>query len=54
MIAAFAIVVNQVADSPVESLQGLGLVLIGLPVYFVWKRLRARDQVRSRDEESTL
>jgi len=37
-VSAFAIVVNQVASQPVESLTGLGLVLAGLPVYFMWAR----------------
>jgi len=37
-LSAFAIVVNQVIDSPVDSLTGLALVLAGLPVYYVWTR----------------
>jgi APA family basic amino acid/polyamine antiporter len=37
-LSAFAIVINQVIDSPVESLTGLSLVLIGLPVYYWWAR----------------
>jgi APA family basic amino acid/polyamine antiporter len=36
--AAFAIVANQVAAEPAESLVGLGLVLAGLPVYHFWAR----------------
>jgi len=36
--SAFAIVINQVIDSPIESLTGLSLVLIGLPVYYWWTR----------------
>ncbi len=36
--SAFAIVVTQVVATPVESLTGLGLVLAGLPVYWVWTR----------------
>jgi len=36
--SAFAIVANQVAAEPVESLTGLGLVLAGLPVYHFWAR----------------
>jgi APA family basic amino acid/polyamine antiporter len=38
-----AIVVNQVTSDPGSSLWGLGLVVAGLPVYFVWRRLHARD-----------
>ena len=37
-VSALAIVVNQVVSQPVESLTGLGLVLVGLPVYFMWAR----------------
>lgn len=37
-LAAFAIVANQVRTDPVESLTGLGLVVIGLPVYLLWAR----------------
>ena len=36
--SAFAIVVNQVISSPVESATGLSLVLLGLPVYYLWAR----------------
>ena len=36
--SAFAIVANQVAAEPAESLIGLGLVLAGLPVYHFWAR----------------
>jgi len=38
-----AIVVNQIASDPGSSLWGLGLVVAGLPVYFVWRHLHARD-----------
>ena len=37
-LSAFAIVINQVISSQVESLTGLSLVLIGLPVYYLWAR----------------
>ena len=42
IIASFAIVVNQIVSDPKESLFGLSLVLIGLPMYYLWtKRMRA-------------
>lgn len=37
-VAAFAIVINQVVAEPRESLLGLSMVLLGLPVYAVWAR----------------
>jgi APA family basic amino acid/polyamine antiporter len=37
-LAAFAIVVNQVLAEPGASLLGLGMVLVGWPVYAVWAR----------------
>ncbi len=40
-LSAFAIVINQVISTPLESAQGLGFVLVGLPVYFFWTRTGA-------------
>jgi APA family basic amino acid/polyamine antiporter len=36
--ASAAIVINQLAADPVESAIGLGLVLSGLPIYWLWSR----------------
>ena len=41
--SAFAIVINQVLVEPVDSSIGLGLVLVGLPVYYLWSRKRTRE-----------
>ena len=40
-LSAFAIVVNQVISTPLESVQGLRFVLVGLPVYYLWTRTGA-------------
>ena len=40
-----AIVLNQIATDPRESATGLALVAAGLPVYFVWRRIDARDRL---------
>ncbi len=37
-LAAFGIVINQVLAEPVDSALGLGLVVVGLPVYHFWSR----------------
>jgi APA family basic amino acid/polyamine antiporter len=42
-VVCLAIVVNQIVSDPANSLWGLGLVAAGLPVYFIWRRLHARD-----------
>jgi APA family basic amino acid/polyamine antiporter len=39
-IAAFIIAINQIITTPKNSIVGLGMVLVGLPVYFVWMALR--------------
>jgi APA family basic amino acid/polyamine antiporter len=39
-IAAFAVVANQVYADPASTLKGLGLVLLGLPVYLILARTR--------------
>lgn len=38
VFASFAIVVNQIISDPKESLFGLSLVLIGLPMYYLWSK----------------
>jgi basic amino acid/polyamine antiporter, APA family len=35
---ALAVVANEVVAAPVETLTGLGIVLLGLPVYHIWAR----------------
>ncbi len=37
-LSAFAIVANQIVADPADSGIGLGLVLIGLPIYLIWGR----------------
>jgi APA family basic amino acid/polyamine antiporter len=44
-LVCFAIVLNQIATDPRESATGLALVVAGLPVYFVWRRIDARDRL---------
>lgn len=38
IISSFVIVMNQIISDPKESLFGLSLVLIGLPVYHLWSK----------------
>jgi len=40
-----AIVVNQVVSDPKNSAWGLGLVVAGLPVYYIWRRVHAGDRL---------
>ncbi|MCH7666154.1 MAG: amino acid permease [Acidobacteria bacterium] len=42
--AAFSVVANQVISEPRESLVGLGFVLLGVPVYWIWGRRLATRQ----------
>ena len=44
-LTCLAIVVNQIVSDPRESLSGLGLVLVGLPVYYVWRSVHGRDRL---------
>jgi APA family basic amino acid/polyamine antiporter len=43
-LVCLAIVLNQIAADPRESLAGLALVVAGLPVYFFWRRVDARHR----------
>jgi APA family basic amino acid/polyamine antiporter len=38
VLSTATIVINQLIAQPVESLTGLGFVLLGLPVYYIWAR----------------
>src|SRR5437667_2285776 len=37
ILAAGALVANTIATQPIRAAVGIGVVLLGLPVYFVWK-----------------
>jgi APA family basic amino acid/polyamine antiporter len=41
--AMFLIAVNSLIEKPVESLFGIGLIIIGLPVYLFWYRRKKQD-----------
>ncbi len=43
-LAAFTIAINQIISTPTNSIIGLGMVLIGLPIYFVWDLAPPRQQ----------
>ena len=38
IVASAAIVATQIASNPIDSAIGLGLVVLGLPVYWLWSR----------------
>jgi APA family basic amino acid/polyamine antiporter len=42
MAGALTVVINQVIDQPGESAVGLGMVLLGIPVYYLWARPNRR------------
>jgi APA family basic amino acid/polyamine antiporter len=44
-LMCLAIVLNQIVSDPWSSLWGLGLVVAGLPVYFLWRRVHAGDRL---------
>ena len=44
-LTCLAIVVNQIVSDPRESVIGIGLVLLGLPVYYVWRSAHGRDRL---------
>jgi APA family basic amino acid/polyamine antiporter len=42
IVSSLAIVANTLVSNPKDASIGLGLVLLGLPVYFLWFRGSAR------------
>ena len=44
VLVAAALVLSTLLDSPRESLMGIGLILLGLPFYFYWKKRLRTDR----------
>jgi len=40
ILATLGIIINTIVEQPQESLTGLAIILIGVPVYFFWQRKR--------------
>jgi len=38
ILIATAIIIDLILLKPVTTLIGIGIILIGIPVYFIWKR----------------
>jgi len=38
ILATLGIIINTIIEQPQESLTGLGIIIIGIPVYFFWER----------------
>ncbi|MCK5057530.1 MAG: amino acid permease [Candidatus Aminicenantes bacterium] len=38
ILASAGILINTLLESPVESLAGIGITLLGIPVYYAWKK----------------
>ena len=45
MLAAWAIVVDVVLKSPMDASFGIGVLLTGIPIYYVFRRLRGNDRL---------
>ena len=43
VLVAFTLIVSTLIDSPRESLMGIGLILLGVPFYFYWKKRRSNN-----------
>jgi basic amino acid/polyamine antiporter, APA family len=48
IVAAAALVANTIATQPGRAAVGIGVVLLGLPVYFVWRKRDGDDGRRQR------
>jgi APA family basic amino acid/polyamine antiporter len=50
--AAFAVAINQVIATPGNAIVGIGLVLTGLPVYWLWRKNR-ESRIVNRESQLT-
>ncbi len=51
-LAALIIVINTAITEPVESVAGLGIVLSGLPLYYIWQRSSKKQGDRNAEASS--
>jgi len=51
IISSLAIVINQIVSDPVESIFGLLLVVIGLPIYYIWIRKKPGKKEDSNEDD---
>lgn len=49
-VAAFSVVAHTVMSNPVESAQGLGMVAVGAPVFFIWNRFKGEPTTQGTNE----
>jgi APA family basic amino acid/polyamine antiporter len=56
IIAAVALVGNTIYAQPLDSMKGLGMVLLGVPVYFLWRAGKKEGEpgTQSAGEESKV
>jgi len=56
IVASAGILLNTLVERPVESLAGLGLTAIGIPVYYFWRRRGggSRDEPSRPAEENSV
>lgn len=45
IVASTGILINTLFEKPVESLAGLGITVLGIPVYYYWKRKSGRKNL---------
>jgi len=48
IVAAVALVLNTIATQPGRAAIGIGVVLLGLPVYFAWRRRGSHEAAKTR------
>ena len=53
VVSSLAIVVDAIRNDPGDSLIGLGMVLAGLPVYWIWKVLRPPETSQTSEPDHT-
>ena len=48
ILACTGILINTLFESPVESLAGLGITAVGVPVYFYWRGKQKTERYKER------
>jgi APA family basic amino acid/polyamine antiporter len=53
IVAAAALVINTVVREPLRAAVGIGIVLLGTPAYFIWRRLGEMRAAAANDVQSS-
>ena len=53
IVALSGLLINTLVNKPVESIAGLGIVVIGIPVYYYWRRKYKKISLQNSGQKNS-